>query len=104
MAKSEPSHKVVATPPMYGPLMRSINDSKVGAHLGQAKTIDRVKCCGFYWPSMISYTLQWVKICRVCARCKSPKHKIELPCKSTGSDLLQTDTRVIFVVHFPCQL
>ena len=78
-AKGEPSHKVVATSPMCGPLMQSIRNSKVGAHLGQAKTVDRVKRCGFYWPGMVPYALRWVKGCRVRTRCKSPKHKRRAP-------------------------
>ena len=34
MAQGAPCYKIVATPPMYGPIMRASHDSKVGAHLG----------------------------------------------------------------------
>ena len=60
---------------MYSPILRALHDSKVGAHLGQAKAVDRAKRCSFYWPGMVAYAIQWVKDCWMCSRRKSPKHR-----------------------------
>ena len=78
-AKSEHSHKIIVTPPMQAPILRALHDSRTAAHLGQAKTVDRLKRSGFYWLGMVAYAIRWVKACRVCAAKKGPKHNKRTP-------------------------
>ena len=78
-AKSELSHKIVVTPPMQAPILRALHDSRTAAHLGRAKTIDRLKRSGYYWLGMVAYAIRWVKACRVCAAKKNPKHNKRTP-------------------------
>jgi len=84
-----PKFRVVAVPIMYPAILRQLHDAKTAGHLGQSKTVDRIKKSPFYWPGMIDYTLRWVRGCNTCAARKSPLHSKRTPlqtyyCGATG--------------------
>jgi len=86
---SPPKHRVVAVPVMHQAILRHLHDAKTAGHLGQAKTVDRVKRGPFYWPGMVDYALRWVRGCNVCAAKKHPTHSKRTPlqvyyCGATG--------------------
>lgn len=77
--KLPPNYRVVATANMFGPILQELHDSKTAGHLGQKKTIERVKRSPFYWPGMVAFARRWVSNCLTCAARKHPKHSKRTP-------------------------
>ena len=72
-------YRIVAVPAMYSAILSELHDAKTAGHLGQAKTVERVKQSPFYWPGMVDYTLRWVRNCNTCAARKHPRHTKRAP-------------------------
>lgn len=71
--KDPPTYRVVATVSMFAPILTELHNSKTAGHLGQKKTIARLKASPFYWPGMAAFARRWVDRCDVCAARKLPK-------------------------------
>ena len=78
-APNPPTYRVVATAAMFKSILTELHDEPTAGHLGQKKTIGRVKASRFYWPGMATYALRWVANCMVCASRKHPKHSKRTP-------------------------
>ena len=74
-----PWYRVVAVDTMFPHVLSELHDAKTAGHLGQKKTIDRLKRARFYWPGMCSYARRWVQNCKVCAARKNSKHAKRSP-------------------------
>jgi transposase InsO family protein len=72
-------HRVIAVPSMQKAIMSELHDAKTAGHLGEKKTIERLRRSPFYWPGMNSYGKMWVKGCKVCASRKFPKYAKRSP-------------------------
>ncbi|MDY6929837.1 MAG: RNase H-like domain-containing protein [Pseudomonadota bacterium] len=77
--KQPPTYRVAATANMFSAILRQLHDSRTAGHLGQKKTIERLKRSRFYWPGMATYGRRWVMNCDVCAARKFPKHSKRTP-------------------------
>ena len=78
-ASDPPTFKVVAVSTMFKAILAQLHDAKTAGHLGQKKTIHRVKHSRFYWPGMTAFARRWVSVCTVCASRKSPKFSKRVP-------------------------
>ena len=74
-----PWYRVVAVASMFKAILMELHDAKTAGHLGQKKTIERLKRSPFYWPGMGSYARRWVQGCVVCAAKKNPRHSKRSP-------------------------
>jgi hypothetical protein len=74
-----PLYKVVAVSTMFSAILSQLHDAKTAGHLGQKKTIYRVKHSRFYWPGMTVFARKWVGQCVVCASRKNPKYSRRVP-------------------------
>ena len=72
-------YRVLATPPMFPAIMAELHDAVTAGHLGQQKTVHRLKMSPFYWPGMVEYAMRWVRNCLKCNQRKDPKHRKRAP-------------------------
>jgi hypothetical protein len=80
--KKTPVYRIVAVASMFPSILRELHDAKTAGHLGQKKTIARVKASRFFWPGMSEFARRWVIKCVVCAARKSPKHNKRTPMRT----------------------
>ena len=74
-----PRYRVVAVASMFKAILAELHDAKTAGHLGQKKTLARMRNCPFYWPGMGSFARRWVQNCVVCASRKNPKYSKRTP-------------------------
>ena len=74
-----PWYRVVAVTSMIKAILKEFHDAKTAGHLGQKKTIERVKSSPFYWPGMSTAARKWVQNCVVCASRKNPRFSKRTP-------------------------
>jgi hypothetical protein len=87
--RDPPSYRVVTPISMFGSVLSELHDAKTAGHLGQQKTVERLKSSRFYWPGMSTFALRWVSNCPVCAKRKHPQYHKRTPLQSyrVGSTL-----------------
>jgi hypothetical protein len=88
-------YRIVAVASMFPSILRELHDAKTAGHLGQKKSIARVKASRFYWPGMSEFARRWVVKCVVCAARKSPKYNKRTPMRTywvgATMDIISTD-------------
>ena len=69
-------------------VLRELHEGTLGGHLGEDKTIARIKEC-FYWPGYHKDTSNWCKTCSTCCTRKTPapKNRALLQSIKVGSPL-----------------
>ena len=70
-----PIYRVTTVRTMFKAVFSELHNTCTAGHLGQKKTVARVKISRFYWPGMIETAKRWVRQCLVCAARKKPKIK-----------------------------
>ena len=92
-----PTYRVVTAVSMFGAVLTELHDSKTAGHLGQKKTLERLKRSRFYWPGMSNFAKQWVLNCPTCGSRKHPQYSkrtklqtywVGTPCDRISIDLV----------------
>jgi len=78
-ATKPPTHRVVAVAAMFQSILKELHDVPTAGHLGQKKTIARVKRSRFYWPGMSGFARRWVAQCNICASRKHSQYSRKTP-------------------------
>lgn len=66
--------KLLVPKPQRQEIVKSCHDIPVSAHLGFAKTYDRVGI-SYYWPKMRNDIFRYVRYCKTCGAQKAPNYK-----------------------------
>ena len=74
-------------------ILRELHDGVASAHLGQDKTLHRLKE-RFYWPGYFNDVRDWCQTCATCATRKSPSH---LPRSPLGTITANYPTQIMAV-------
>ena len=77
-----PIYRVATVRTMFKAVLSELHNTRTARHLGQKKTVARVKMSRFYWPSMIETAKRRVRQCPACAARKNPKSKHRTPLQS----------------------
>ena len=101
--EGSPWRRVVAVSSMFKAILREVHDAKLAGHLGQKKTIARLKGSPFYWPGMVAFARTWVANCVVCAAKKNPRFSKRTPMQPyrVGSTMDRVSIDLVGPFHPP---
>ena len=72
------TRKIVMPEKLRKDAIRDVHDGPLGAHLGQRKTLAKLKG-RFYWCGMTADVRSFIRMCNLCARRKTPGRKRRAP-------------------------